>query len=127
MMSRIFSALLLALAGSGLWGIAVGTARFSSHRMGAKLETVLRASLSHSGVGNRDILYSLHELQKNAQGDWVVNRLGLKNMDESQRKELIGDLKDAGATVEELTKDGERMIQVKRGGHLFQEIRFLKS
>jgi len=54
---KLLSGLILASVGSGLWWMTAQTPRFALHRMNAKLETALRASLSRVGLKNKDILF----------------------------------------------------------------------
>jgi hypothetical protein len=124
---RFIISVILIVVGWGMWGALSRTARFSMKKWDATFETVLRHTLSESGIKNEDVLFSVNQLQKDAQGQWVERRITLKNTSAEKVETLKKSLEDAGASVSESTVDGVSTLLVKRGSRVYQEIKFEHS
>ncbi|MCB4755626.1 MAG: hypothetical protein LHV69_01095 [Elusimicrobia bacterium] len=124
-MKKTVLSLIFIATGSGLWWVTSQTARFNIKRWDAKFDTVLRSTLAETGLTNKDILSSLHEMRKSADGDWVVHRLAIKNVGPAQRQKLAQSLEKDGAIVDEIRHEKDTLLVVKRGSRIYQEITLL--
>lgn len=125
MKKALLSAALIAL-GAGAWWVTARTARFSIKKWDAKFETVLRHNLTAIGLTDQDLLSSIHEIRKDARGEWVAHQLSVKAVSMEKQKELMKELEDAGARVEEKIIDNSPTWIVKRGSRVYQEIHFAR-
>lgn len=123
-MKKFLISIIVVGLGAGAWWITARTARFSIKKWDAKFETVLRHNLTDIGVGDQDLLSSVHEIQSDVNGEWVVHRLSIKPVAVEKQAELIKELEDAGANVEKKLQDNASVLIVKRGSRIYQEIRF---
>lgn len=124
-MKKLFFSLGLIGLGAGMWWATARTARFSIKKWDAKFETVVRHNLSVSGLADQDVLSSVHEIRKDKRGEWVAHRLAVKIMDAEKRQELVRDLENSGAKVDEAMDGDVPTLTVRRGSRVYQEIRFL--
>ena len=90
-MKKIIVSSLLILVGCVLWLILAGSARFQIKKWDAKFETVTRYVLNESGISAKDLLSSVHEIQKDNDGEWVVHRVSVRMPD----SHAIDDLRKA--------------------------------
>ncbi len=125
-MKKTLLSIALVALGAGAWWITARTARFSIKKWDAKFETVLRHNLSAIGLTDHDLLSSVHEIRKDAKGEWVAHQLSIKPISEEKQNELRKELEDAGANVEERMIDKTPTWMVKRGSRVYQEIRFVR-
>ena len=125
-MKKTLVSITLVALGAGTWWVTARTARFSIQKWDAKFETVLRHNLAAIGLSDSDLLSSVHEIRKDAKGEWVAHQLSVRPVAMEKQKELMKELEDAGARVEEKVVDGTPTWIVKRGSRVYQEIRFTK-
>jgi hypothetical protein len=123
-MKKAFLSIALIAVGAGAWCITARSARFSIQKWDAKFETVLHANLSQMGVSDQDLISSVHEIRKDAKGEWVAHQLELKPLSSEKQKQLMKEFEDAGANVEEKMVDNKPTWIVKRGSRVYQEIHF---
>lgn len=123
-MKKLFLSVALVGLGAGTWWLTARTARFSIKKWDAKFETVLRHNLTALGITDQDLLSSVHEVKKDKKGEWVAHQISLKMSDLAKQKELLNELKESGARIEEKMEGHLPVYMVKRGSRLYQEIRF---
>jgi len=124
---KLFISIVLVAIGAGLWSVVARTARFSIKKWDASFETVLRHHLSEMGLTNQDLLSSVHQVQKDTSGEWVVHRITMRALDPDKRAALEKALENAGAHVsKKLGDNNQPMLLVKRGSRVYQEISFVK-
>lgn len=123
-MKRLLFSLLLIAVGGSFWWLLSRTAQFSIKKWDAKFETVLRHGLDQVGASNTDVVSSVHEVRKDATGEWVVYRLSVRLKDPAKRRKLEDSLRSAGADVS-LRKGAESVLVVRRRGRVYQEITFV--
>jgi len=118
---KLFLTLVLVSIGAASWWVLARTARFSIKKWDAKFETVLRHSLDGFGLTTAEILSSVHEVRKDQGGEWIVHRMRVRLSDPGRRKKLEEKFREAGADVS-LKSGEEPILDVRRGGRLYQEI-----
>ena len=122
-MKRLLISLVLITVGASGWWLLSRTASFSVKKWDAKFESVLRHSLDGFGATNADVLSSVHEVQRDASGEWVIHRLKVRLADAAKRRELESRLRSAGADVMQRAGAHPALV-VRRGGRTYQEITF---
>ncbi len=123
-MKKAVSSIVLVFLGGATWWLLAHTARFSIKKWDAKFETVLRERLNDFGLTNNDLVSSVHEIRTDKNGEWAVHRLTLKGLNRERRSRLRESLERSGADIQERLEDKDAVFVVKRGGRVYQEIRF---
>lgn len=124
-MKRVLISAFLVALGASSWWVVSRTARFSIKKWDAKFETVLRHTLDGFGLTNAEILSSVHEVQHDEGGEWIVHRMRVRLADEARRRQLQEAFRSAGADV--VQRSGpEPFFQVRRGGRLYDEVHFAR-
>lgn len=125
-MRKLFFSLILVIVGSGLWWALANVARFSVKKWDAKFETVLRSSLSSSGLSNQDLVSSVHEMKRDRDGEWVTHKITLQLTDSKKMNDLEKSFEESGAKVERLKQNDNPVFLVRRGNRIYQEITFVR-
>ncbi len=123
-MKKLFISAAFVLSGSLLWWALSNTAQFSIKKWDAKIDSVLRHSLTEVGVKNEDLLSSVNELKNDTNGSYVVRRLSLKRLEPAQMTDLVRDLEKAGAQVDLSQRKEKTTLMIRRGSRTYQEISF---
>lgn len=125
-MRKLAISIALVLVGSGMWWTLSHTARFSMKKWDAKFESTLRHGLNQLGVSGKNLISSVHEIQKDSDGKWVSHKMTVEMLDEEKIDDLVSRMKKSGAQVDEFAKKGKRVLMVKRGSRVYQEINFVE-
>ncbi len=124
-MKRLVVSSFLVLSGVFLWWGLSNVARFSLKKWDAKFDSVLQHSLTQLGLENKDVVSSVNEVKKDANGEYVLRHLTVKKVPPSKVAELTNSLEDAGASVRTERKGPNVYLKVHRGARLYQEITLL--
>lgn len=107
-----------------MWYATARTAGVSLQRWDAKLDVVLRDSLSVIGLKDEDIKSSVHQVMKDKNGEYVMHRISLDHLSPTEKQQLIDEFQGSGATVREISKDNAPTLLINRGNRTFQEITY---
>jgi len=102
------------------------SAQFSIKKWDAKFESVLKKSLWDMGLTDKNIRSSVHEIQNDLKGEWVVHRLQVTFDKKKSLKKVIRNIERSGAQVTQMVENGNPVLLVRRHSRLYQEIKFVK-
>ena len=120
-MKRIFISALLVFVGAASWWLLSRSVRFTVRSWDVRFGSAARHALDQLGAKNEDILSSVNELRRDAQGEWIVYRLKIRLADQRKRAELLARLRASGADVAQ-RGGADPVLVISRGPRVYQEI-----
>ena len=83
------------------------------------LESAVKSALTAAGVSDVDVLSSLHEIRKDANGEWVVRRLSVAMKDPALLNSMVKQLESAGAHVQKVSDKKSTILLWKHSSRVY--------
>ena len=126
-MRKLILSGIFVLVGCGLWWTLAHTAQCSMRKWDAKFDTVMRHSLHGLGISDTHVLSSVSEIHNDERGEWITQKVSMVLPDRKDLSDLVDSLEESGAQIQKLARQGEKVILVKRGSRIYQELSFVDA